>query len=111
MAKRFLKKENALSYSYKHILPVAQATLHKRVICSAGNLVKGDNQPFTFFVPAANGKAADSQIATPKSANLRPLTLMRMFVAKNSIAGCADCYIKTCESAAIAIIFTRVFRY
>jgi hypothetical protein len=49
--KWFFKKENALPFLFKLVLPVAKATLHKRVICSAENLVKGDNQPFTFFVP------------------------------------------------------------
>jgi len=47
--KHFLKKENALPYLSKLILPVAKATLHKRVICSAGNLVKGDNTTLHLF--------------------------------------------------------------
>jgi len=51
--KRFLKKENALPYSSKLILPVARATLHKRVICSAGNLVKGDNTTLHLFCALA----------------------------------------------------------
>ena len=48
-AKSFCTKGIALTYSYKIVLPVAQATLNKRVICSAGNLVKGNNTTLHLF--------------------------------------------------------------